>query len=164
MAMLDSDPSLSILRNPRVYLVGRQTVDDEALTAFLADHEVKRWSTDTEEAGEKLVEVAGRLCYMSFAKPRPGGNKAYIGHILEVGHGSVLEHAVWNLLFTGVSRSLTHELIRHRAGFGYSQLSQRYVDESIAEYVEPDCIADDPEMHQHWIDTVAQTHQAYMRL
>src|SRR5437870_12551554 len=101
---------------------------------------------------------------MSFAKPRPGGNQAYIGHILEVGHGSVLEHAVWNLLFTGVSRSLTHELIRHRAGFGYSQLSQRYVDESIAEYIEPDCIANDPELHRLWLDAVADAHKAYMGL
>src|SRR5207247_3763915 len=98
----------------------------------------------------------------SFAKPRPGGNKVYLEHILEVGHGSVLEHAVWNLLFTGVSRSLTHELIRHRAGFGYSQLSQRYVDESIAEYVEPDCIAADPELHKLWLDAATPTHQAYM--
>ena len=46
---------------------------------------------------------------------------------------SVLEHAVWNFVFTGISRTCTHELIRHRAGFGYSQLSQRYVDESVAE-------------------------------
>ncbi len=104
------------------------------------------------------------MCYMSFAKPRPGGNHAYVEHILEVGHGSVLEHGVWNFLFTGISRSLTHELIRHRAGFGYSQLSQRYVDESIAEYVEPDCIAASAELHGVWLDAVAQSHQAYMKL
>jgi thymidylate synthase (FAD) len=87
----------------------------------------------------------------------------YLGHILEVGHGSVLEHAVWNLLFVGVSRSCTHELVRHRH-MGYSQLSQRYVDESVAEYVEPDCIAADPELHQLWLDAVAQSHQAYVKL
>ncbi|MCS7046636.1 MAG: FAD-dependent thymidylate synthase, partial [Gemmataceae bacterium] len=79
-------------------------------------------------------------------------------------HGSVLEHAVWNFIVTGVSRSLTHELIRHRAGFGYSQLSQRYVDESIAEYVEPDCIAADPELHRLWLETIAVAHQAYLTL
>ena len=56
------------------------------------------------------------------------------------------------------------ELIRHRAGFGYSQLSQRYVDESVAEYVVPDCIADNPELHQIWLDAVAHSHQAYMKL
>src|SRR6266436_6303248 len=132
--MADAEPSadVRVLREPAVYVVGRQQIGTEELDRFLADHGVA-WQTDTEVAAEHLVEAAGRVCYMSFAKPRPGGNASYIGHILEVGHGSVLEHAVWNLLFTGVSRSLTHELIRHRAGWGYSQLSQRYVDESVAE-------------------------------
>jgi thymidylate synthase (FAD) len=158
------DPStIRVLREPTVYLVGRQTTDGPSIDRFLADHGVS-WQTDTTIAGEHLVETAGRVCYMSFAKPRPGGNHAYIEHILEVGHGSVLEHAVWNLLITGVSRSLTHELVRHRAGFGYSQLSQRYVDESIAEYVEPDCIGDDPALHQLWLDAVGHAHQAYVRL
>jgi len=163
--MADREPSrdIRVLREPTVYVMGRQLVSTTELDRFLADHGVS-WQTDTEVAAEHLVETAGRVCYMSFLKPRPGGNKAYIGHILEVGHGSVLEHAVWNLLITGVSRSLTHELIRHRAGFGYSQLSQRYVDESIAEYVEPDDIAGDPETHQVWLDAVAQAHQAYLRL
>ena len=133
------------------------------LDRFLTDHGVS-WQTDTEVAGEHLAEISGRLCYMSFARPRPGGNLAYLNHIREVGHGSVLEHAVWNLIFAGVSRSLTHELIRHRAGFGYSQLSQRYVDESIAEYVEPDCIADNPDLHRLWLDAISHSHQAYMKL
>lgn len=162
---MDFDPAtdIKIIREPTVYVMGRQTVNDAEIDRFLADHGVT-WQTDTEIAGEHLVETAGRICYMSFAKPRPGGNQAYISHILEVGHGSVLEHAVWNLLFTGVSRSLTHELIRHRAGFGFSQLSQRYVDESVAEYVEPDCIAQDAELHPLWLDAVANMHQAYVKL
>jgi len=163
MASFNPTSDIRILREPTVYLVGRQTVGDAELDRFLADHGVT-WQTDTEVAGEYLMEVAGRLCYMSFAKPRPGGNKAYTDHILEVGHGSVLEHSVWNFIFVGISRTLTHELIRHRAGFGYSQLSQRYVDESVAEYVEPDCIADNPELHQIWLDSVSQSHQAYMKL
>ncbi|MBL8799794.1 MAG: FAD-dependent thymidylate synthase [Planctomycetia bacterium] len=153
-----------MIREPEVYLVGRQTVAREDIDRFLADHDVATWQTDTEVAGEKLSEVAGRVCYMSFARPRPGGNKAYLEHILEVGHGSVLEHATWNFIFTGISRSLTHELVRHRAGFGYSQLSQRYVDESIAEYVEPDVIADDPATHALWLEAVGRCHQAYVQL
>jgi len=159
------DPSrdVRILREPSVYLVGHQTVAPAELDRFLADHGVS-WQTDTEVAGEHLAEVAGRVCYMSFAKPRPGGNQTYLHHILEVGHGSVLEHAAWNFVFTGISRSLTHELIRHRAGWAYSQLSQRYVDESVAEYVEPDAIADNPELHALWLDAVAHAHQAYMKL
>jgi thymidylate synthase (FAD) len=82
-------------------------------------------------------EVAGRLCYLSFKNPRPGGNVAYVKHIKEVGHGSVLEHTVFGMLFEGVSRSLSHELVRHRAGWGYSMLSQRYVDESDVVFVVP---------------------------
>ena len=159
----DLDNGIRVIHEPTVYLVGRQIVDDAELERFLQDHGVS-WETDTEVAGEHLTEVAGRVCYMSFAKPRPGGNETYLKHILEVGHGSVLEHAVWNLLFTGVSRSLTHELIRHRAGFGYSQLSQRYVDESIAEYVEPYEIAADEELHRIWLQSVTQSHQAYIQL
>jgi thymidylate synthase (FAD) len=163
--MPDYDPveEFRIIREPSVYLVGRQTVNDAELDRFLADHGVS-WESDTEVAAEYLAETAGRVCYMSFAKPRPGGNEAYLHHILEVGHGSVLEHGVWNFVFTGVSRSLTHELIRHRAGFGYSQLSQRYVDESVAEYIEPDCIAENPQLHHIWLDAVKYSHRAYMRL
>src|SRR5436309_1285843 len=163
--MADSEPSreVRVLREPTVYVLGRQQISAPELDRFLADHGVT-WQTDTEVAAEHLVEAAGRVCYMSFAKPRPGGNQTYIGHILEVGHGSVLEHAVWNLLFTGVSRSLTHELIRHRAGWGYSQLSQRYVDESVAEYVVPDEIAADSESYRIWLEAIAQSHRAYMLL
>jgi thymidylate synthase (FAD) len=162
-APFDPDRDIRIIHEPAVYLLGRQVVDDTVLDRFLADHGVS-WQTDTEVAAEHLTEVSGRLCYLSFARPRPGGNQAYLNHILEVGHGSVLEHAVWNFVFTGVSRSLTHELVRHRAGFGFSQLSQRYVDESVAEYVEPACIAADPELHRLWLDAVAHSHQAYMKL
>lgn len=159
----DPQKDLRIIREPTVYLLGRQTVNDAELDRFLKDNGVT-WETDTEVAAEYLSEVAGRVCYMSFAKPRPGGNKTYLEHILQVGHGSVLEHGVWNFVFTGISRTCTHELIRHRAGWGYSQLSQRYVDESIAEYVEPDCIADNAELHKLWLDAVTGAHHAYMRL
>ncbi|MFM7591744.1 MAG: FAD-dependent thymidylate synthase, partial [Isosphaeraceae bacterium] len=130
MSEAADSPKLTVLTEPKVYLVGRQVVNEEIIQEFLSDHKVGQWTTDTEVGAEKLIEVAGRVCYMSFAKPRPGGNHAYIEHILEVGHGSVLEHASFSLLITGVSRALTHELVRHRAGFGYSQLSQRFVDES----------------------------------
>jgi thymidylate synthase (FAD) len=162
MTAFDPAHDIRVLREPTVYLLGRQIVNEAELARFLADHEVT-WQTDTEVGAERLSEVAGRVCYMSFARPRPGGNKAYLGHILEVGHGSVLEHSVWSFLFTGVSRSLTHELVRHRH-FSYSQLSQRYVDESVAEYVEPDCIAADAELHRLWLDAVAHAHRAYQAL
>jgi thymidylate synthase (FAD) len=164
MSPAEPSPATTIIREPSIYLVGRQTVEEDVLAAFLADHHVARWTTDTEEAGEKLIEVAGRVCYMSFSRPRPGGNKAYIGHLLEVGHGSVLEHSVFNLIISGVSRSFTHELIRHRAGFGYSQLSQRFVDESECAFVEPEAIAEDPELHRVWLEAVQASQRAYRTL
>lgn len=128
---------MKLITGPTVYLVGRQEVVGHELLRFLEDHDADHWESDSSVGAEVLAEVGGRLCYLSFAKPRPGGNAAYLGHIKEVGHGSVLEHAVFSLLVTGVSRSLTHELVRHRAGVSPSQLSQRYVDESVAEYVVP---------------------------
>jgi thymidylate synthase (FAD) len=165
MATVEAAPGMDIriINEPSVYLVGKQEIASAELDRFLADHGVA-WQSDSEVAAEVLTETAGRVCYMSFARPRPGGNTAYLTHIKEVGHGSVLEHAVWNLIFTGVSRSLTHELVRHRAGWGYSQLSQRYVDESVAEYVEPDVIAADPELHAIWLEAIQQSHAAYVKL
>ncbi len=155
---------MRVIRQPSVYLVGRQVLNEADLSRFLADHNVTGWSTDTDIAAQVLPEVAGRVCYMSFAKPRPGGNKTYLEHIKEVGHGSVLEHSIFNFIITGVSRSFTHELVRHRAGFGYSQLSQRYVDESVADFVEPDCIGDDPELHRVWQAAVDECQKAYVQL
>jgi thymidylate synthase (FAD) len=154
---------MKIIHSPSVFLAGRQMVDDNEMKRFFDEHGVS-WQTDSEIAAEELTETAGRLCYMSFAAPRPGGNLAYLRHIKEVGHGSVLEHGVWNFIFTGVSRTLTHELVRHRAGMGYSQLSQRYVEESVAEYVEPDIIADDPYLHDAWVTAMQLAHKSYVFL
>ena len=153
---------MRIIREPRVYLVGRQQMDSGAIERFLNEHELS-WSTDTEVGAETLCEMAGRVCYMSFGKGRKT-NAEYLGNIMEMAHGSVLEHAVWNVIITGVSRSFTHELVRHRAGFGYSQLSQRYVDERTADFIEPDCIAADPELHTVWLESIRQSHAAYCRL
>ena len=155
---------MKIIRKAKVYLVGRQALDEDQIAEFLDDHDVGGWRSDSQTAGEVLPEVAGRVCYMSFAKPRPGGNEAYLRRIKDVGHGSVLEHSVWNFIITGVSRSFTHELVRHRAGFGYSQLSQRYVDESVADFVEPNCIGDDPELHEVWRSGVEAAQKAYIKL
>jgi thymidylate synthase (FAD) len=152
---------LKIVREPKVYLVGRQVVSDAEISRFLADEEVT-WQTDTEVGAEKLAEIAGRVCYMSYGKGRKT-NEEFVGHIIDVGHGSVLEHGVWSFLFTGVSRSFTHELIRHRH-FSYSQLSQRYVDESDSDYIEPDVIASDPALHAIWVEAVNAARTGYDRL
>ncbi len=110
---------IRIITAPSVYLVGCQQVDDIEMARFLTDQGVSGYRSDATTDGEELIEVAGRLCYESFKSPRPGGNAKYIEHILEVGHGSVVEHEVFNFIVTGVSRTLTHELVRHRAGMSY---------------------------------------------
>ena len=153
---------VSIIREPKVYLVGRQFVDEGAIGAFLDEHGMA-WETNAEAGAEVLAEAAGRLCYLSFGKGRKD-NREYLANIIESKHGSVLEHAVWNFIIAGVSRSFTHELVRHRAGFGYSQLSQRYVDESTANFVEPDAIAEDEGLHALWLRAVEASHRAYVEL
>ena len=140
---------------PEVTLIAR--------TEFLPPAGVP-WETDAE-GGPALAEFAGRACYQSWTKPNPATatNAGYLHHILEVGHLSVLEHGSVSFYLTGVSRSLTHELIRHRH-FSYSQLSQRYVPEGDAAMVEPAVIADDPELHQQFLDASAAAVASYEKL
>jgi thymidylate synthase (FAD) len=122
------------------------------------------WETDVD-GGQALAEFAGRACYQSWSKPNPATatNAGYLRHILEVGHLSVLEHGSVTFYLTGISRSLTHELIRHRH-FSYSQLSQRYVPERDAAMVEPAVIAEDPELHALFLEASEQALESYTRL
>jgi thymidylate synthase (FAD) len=114
--------------------------------------------------GEKLAEFAGRLCYMSQKNPANRTTREYISNIMKQQHGSVFEHANWSLLIEGVSRSLTHELVRHRAGFAYSQLSQRYVDESHAAFVIPPAIIGDEKLVSDWKAQVESAQATYVAL
>jgi thymidylate synthase (FAD) len=114
--------------------------------------------------GERLAEFAGRLCYMSQRNPASRTTFDYLENIKRQGHGSVLEHANYSLLLEGISRSLTHELVRHRAGFAYSQLSQRYVDESEANFVIPPAIIGDEELVNVWKQQIESAQATYVAL
>ena len=140
---------------PNVVLIGK--------TEFFPPEDVP-WTTDAT-GGEALAEFAGRACYQSWKKPNPATatNAGYLRHILEVGHLSVLEHGSVSFYLTGISRSLTHELIRHRH-FSYSQLSQRYFPERDAEMVEPEVIAADPELHAKFEQITDASVAAYTEL
>ncbi|MFC6017308.1 FAD-dependent thymidylate synthase [Plantactinospora solaniradicis] len=131
-----------------------------AWTQFEAPEDVP-WSTDAD-GGQALAEFAGRACYQSWRKPNPATatNAGYLAHILEVQHLSVLEHGTVTFYFTGVSRSFTHELVRHRH-FSYSQLSQRYVPERDAAMVEPSVIAEDAELHKRFVEATEASLRAY---
>lgn len=88
---------------------------------------------------EYLTQLAGQLCYLSFGERRTplSKNKDYIERIFKAGHGSVLEHSSYSVLMFGIDRAMTHELVRHRAGTAFSQVSQRYVDDTHLRFVLP---------------------------
>lgn len=126
---------------PKVFLVARPSVDLDGMRRYLTEVGGESWlERRLEEAdgttcdGELLVEFAGRACYRSW---RPGLNpnvtkvradqREYFTNILGSAHGSVLEHANWSFALRDVSRTFTHELVRHRAGSAFSQESLRYV-------------------------------------
>lgn len=134
-----------------------------ARTEFLAPPDVP-WDTDAH-GGQALVEFAGRACYQSWSKPNPrtAANASYISHIIDVGHFAVLEHASVSFYITGVSRSCTHELVRHRH-FSFSQLSQRYVPEDHASVVIPPGLEDDPELQQIVLDAADASRAAYLEV
>ncbi len=123
------------------------------------------WETDADDDASALVEFAGRTCYGSWSRPNltTRSNPAYIGHILHHEHYSVLEHAGFTIMLTGVSRSLTHELTRHRH-LSYSQRSQRFVNEDDAPVVLPPLFRDDPDAQVILADIYTRTQEAYGKL
>jgi thymidylate synthase (FAD) len=154
-----------VARGLEVFVLARPVFQDEAALAFLRA-EQETWREDeTASDAERLVELAGRVCYMSFgARQSARSNREYIGNLISQGHESVLEHAAWTFVITGVSRTFTHQLVRHRAGFSFSQLSQQYHDERAATAVRPGLIAGDAELTQLWERHVAESIEAYRRL
>lgn len=141
---------------PKVTVISRPSFSEP-------QHLSVNWIGDSTD-GERLAEFAGRMCYMSQHNPASRTTHDYLNNIKKQGHGSVLEHANYSLLFEGVSRSLTHELVRHRAGFAYSQLSQRYVDESEADFVVPPAIIGDEVVYEAWKKQIDSAKQAYIDL
>jgi thymidylate synthase (FAD) len=126
---------------PQVFLIARPSIDAEGMRGYLADVGGESWldrrldeSDGAPNAGELIVEFGGRACYRSW---EPGLNpnvsrvrtdqREYFANILRSAHGSVLEHANYSFALRNVSRTFTHELVRHRAGSAFSQESLRYV-------------------------------------
>ncbi len=116
--------------------------------------------------GAQLCKVAGQLCYMSFGRGRTFNEKAeqYFNNIKSSGHGSVLEHATFSLLLYGISRSVTHELVRHRAGFGFSQVSQRYVSGRVLRFVERPEYHEDEQLHTQFLQRIDRAADEYNAL
>lgn len=145
------------IATPEVTLLGDTDIVYGALDPMELDQDAT--------PGEDLMEFAGRSCYQSFHKPNEATrrNKDYLANILTQGHESVLEHASATFYITGVSRALTHELIRHRH-LSYSQLSQRFVNEEEAAMVVPPAIRDDHEAVEALGDAFDEARWTYQEL
>jgi thymidylate synthase (FAD) len=151
---LATSDSMEIIHAPRITLIARpQFLEPEHLPV--------QWKGESTD-GERLAEYAGRLCYMSQHNPAGRSTAEYLRNILRQGHGSVFEHSTYVMLIEGISRSCSHELVRHRAGWGYSQLSQRYVDESHAAFVMPPAIMGDPGLEAQWTGQIEVAQTAYV--
>ena len=142
-----------LIWEPRVFTIGSTTMDREGMYHWMhhndlsdhfsaeADSPISRIWNGVEDtfAEERMIEFGGRHCYRSWYTGRDRAD--YLRNIIEMGHGSVLEHSTINFAIQGVSRSLSHELVRHRVGVAISQESQRYVDAADINFVVPPIIA-----------------------
>ena len=112
---------------------------------------------------EKLIETAGRTSYLSFGKQGKDTEKAFIRMLIKRGHLSVLEHAYAAFRISGVSRAFTHQLVRHRL-CSFIQQSQRYVDESNFNFIEPQSIKNNPEAHSIFTEFMDNARKTYVEL
>src|SRR3954447_6256346 len=123
-----------------------------------------------------LIYTACRTCYSELdpdeifrraeaGEIEPAKMQRLISNVIESGHGSTIEHIVFTFGITGVSRTLSHQLVRHRAGVAFDQQSQRYVTYKQAATMEPQTIADaDPELRARYEDSVAGSMDLYGEL
>jgi thymidylate synthase (FAD) len=152
----------------RVYLIASTSMISGPLAGFdqfLAEQSLEWQRPESATGPERLVEAAGRVCYMSFgSRQYQLSTAAYIAHLIKQGHESVLEHANFTVLVAGISRSLSHQIVRHRVGFAYSQLSQQYHDESEAQFVEPGSLSRHPDIRELWRQQIDGSRRAYSEL
>lgn len=119
---------------------------------------------------EKVVSIAAKLCY---SKSDVDGlitgvltgndTEKFIDKLKGMGHESPLEHVSFTFAIEGVSRTLTHQLVRHRIA-SYSQKSQRYVSENNFEYIIPPSIARDSQAKEKFENLMCTIRQAYNEL
>jgi thymidylate synthase (FAD) len=118
---------------------------------------------------EALCATAAKTCYSQGApsvirtKITEGKAGKLIEDVVGMGHHSVIEHAHYTFSLEGVSRALTHQLVRHRIA-SYSQQSQRYVNMLKAEYVVPKSVEEDPEAKRVFEQAMEQAWESYQRL
>ena len=112
---------------------------------------------------ELTIAHAASTCYDSKPKDLKPARKM-IKAIIRSGHESCVEHASATFVLDGISRVVTHELVRHRIGFSYSQRSQRYVNENQPSYVIPEEIAGSPKALEVFQEAMNAAWAAYSKL
>jgi thymidylate synthase (FAD) len=157
------------LKAPGVVMLARPRTNVAGLAGFLEGFDPDLgFSAYVDDAtrlpdSSQLCKIAGQVCYASFG-PRRTTNEnaaAYFERLTSAGHGSVLEHASFSFLLYGISRSVTHELVRHRAGVGFSQISQRFVSGSVLRFVERPEYQGDEELHGFFEERVDRAGAEY---
>ena len=146
---------------PKVFTVAATETNPAELVRYLNHVGAPGWETDASTDAEEIIEVMGRSCYKSFGTELNAnistvreGNREYIENILNVRHGSVLEHASVSFMFCDVSRVFTHELCRHRAGVAISQESLRFVRLTDLRFWLPSVIAENKAATEIVLSTV----------
>lgn len=119
---------------------------------------------------EKVVAAAARLCY----SPRSANDiledfsdeqvTDFVKKLVSLGHESPMEHVCFTFAIDGVSRALSHQLVRHRIGCSYSQKSQRYVKENQFEYITPPKVAKNIETAEVFRKAMEYAQKAYEEL
>jgi thymidylate synthase (FAD) len=149
----------------KIFLISKPSLDNESINNFLKSENAK-WSRSSEATdAAELVEFSGRICYMSFGERQVNtANPKYIKDLITKKHESVLEHATWTFIATGVTRAFTHQLVRHRIGFSYSQLSQQYHDHRLANFIQPLNLKNNEELKSEWEKAVQAAKDAYSKI
>lgn len=111
---------------------------------------------------EMTIAECARTCYDSKAKDVEGARKM-IKSLIKAGHTAMIEHASITFKISGVSRVVTHELVRHRIA-SYAMRSQRYVNESIPTFVVPNEIASNNEARILFEQAMQNAWFAYKKL
>lgn len=157
------------LTRPGAKLIAHTTFIPEATREFLAEYGDEDYLDDVEPIpgvglGSELIKFAGQLCYLAFGEKRSWNKDArrYFTNFMGQKHGSLLEHVQASFLLWGVSRALTHELVRHRVGIGFSQVSQRYVGAERVRFVEGYETQDDGPGHELFMRHIDQSKTMFL--
>ncbi len=127
--------------------------------------ELLRYTPD----GEKLIASAAKLCYSPVGigriEERLDGESTdkFLDMLMNLGHESTIEHVSFTFGVEGISRVLTHQLVRHRIA-SYSQQSQRYVKLEQFEYIIPPSIAEDEKAKRLFIEAMEKDQEYYNKI